>query len=195
MSLRLQPRKLARACARLRSNGVQYSKGHFPLHCGLPCSSQIGGERYCVACKAAAKPWSPKEGRLVLADGTVMKGRTFGASGTKVAEVVFNTSLSGYQEIMTDPSYRDQMVCFTCPHIGNVGINEGATSMFIRVQACLHCIIGCWIIRCSRIVHFSACAVHITRLHKRDYMQFRCSGPIRPGIHTYIQPCMMGDFM
>jgi carbamoyl-phosphate synthase small subunit len=56
-----------------------------------------------------------------------MKGRTFGASGTKVAEVVFNTSLSGYQEIMTDPSYRDQMVCFTYPHIGNVGINVGAT--------------------------------------------------------------------
>eukprot|EP01025_Chloroclados_australasicus_P025522 TRINITY_DN2547_c0_g1_i1.p1 TRINITY_DN2547_c0_g1~~TRINITY_DN2547_c0_g1_i1.p1 ORF type:complete len:408 (-),score=44.16 TRINITY_DN2547_c0_g1_i1:174-1397(-) len=54
-----------------------------------------------------------------------MHGRAFGASGTKVAEVVFNTSLSGYQEIMTDPSYRDQMVCFTYPHIGNVGINDG----------------------------------------------------------------------
>ena len=62
----------------------------------------------------------------MLEDGTVMTGRCFGAPGTKVAEIVFNTSLSGYQEIMTDPSYRDQMVCFTYPHIGNVGINEGA---------------------------------------------------------------------
>ena len=62
----------------------------------------------------------------MLADGTVMKGRCFGAKGTKVAEIVFNTSLSGYQEIMTDPSYRDQMVCFTFPHIGNTGINDGA---------------------------------------------------------------------
>jgi hypothetical protein len=79
-----------------------------------------------TACQAVAKPWGPKHGRLVLADGTVMKGRSFGASGTKIAEVVFNTSLSGYQEIMSDPSYRDQMVCFTYPHVGNTGINDGA---------------------------------------------------------------------
>ena len=79
-----------------------------------------------VTCSAVAKPWQPMNGRLALADGTIMKGRCFGASGTKVAEVVFNTSLSGYQEIMTDPSYRDQMVCFTYPHIGNTGINDGA---------------------------------------------------------------------
>jgi hypothetical protein len=77
-------------------------------------------------CCAVAKPWASKEGRLVLADGTVLKGRCFGTSGFKVAEIVFNTSMSGYQEIMTDPSYRDQMVCFTHPHIGNVGINDGA---------------------------------------------------------------------
>lgn len=79
-----------------------------------------------LQCSAAPKPWSKKEGRLVLADGTVLSGRCFGASGVKVAEIVFNTSMSGYQEIMTDPSYRDQMVCFTHPHIGNVGINDGA---------------------------------------------------------------------
>lgn len=78
-----------------------------------------------LQCQAATKPWSKKEGRLVLADGTVLFGRCFGAEGVKVAEIVFNTSMSGYQEIMTDPSYRDQMVCFTHPHIGNVGINDG----------------------------------------------------------------------
>jgi len=60
----------------------------------------------------------------VLEDGTIMTGQSFGASGTVLKEVVFNTSLTGYQEIMTDPSYAGQFVCFTCPHIGNVGINE-----------------------------------------------------------------------
>eukprot|EP00892_Ulva_mutabilis_P009362 jgi/Ulvmu1/6799/UM309_0004.1 len=92
------------------------------------CASQIlssSARRSEMVCCAASKPWSPKDGRLVLADGTVLPGRCFGAPGTSVAEVVFNTSMSGYQEIMTDPSYRDQMVCFTHPHIGNVGINEG----------------------------------------------------------------------
>ena len=74
---------------------------------------------------AASPPWTKRDCRLVMADGTVFHGRSFGAPGTKVAEVVFNTSLSGYQEIMTDPSYKDQMVCFTYPHIGNVGINDG----------------------------------------------------------------------
>jgi carbamoyl-phosphate synthase small subunit len=63
-----------------------------------------------------------------------MNGRCFGASGTKVAEVVFNTSLSGYQEIMTDPSYRDQMVCFTHPHIGNVGINDGMMNLMLATN-------------------------------------------------------------
>jgi len=76
---------------------------------------------------ALSPPWSKRDSRLVLEDGSVFEGRSFGASGTKLAEVVFNTSLSGYQEIMTDPSYKDQMVCFTYPHIGNTGINDGAT--------------------------------------------------------------------
>jgi carbamoyl-phosphate synthase small subunit len=60
---------------------------------------------------------------LVLADGTVFHGQAFGAAATVVGEVVFNTSLTGYQEVITDPSYRGQMVCMTLPHVGNTGIN------------------------------------------------------------------------
>ena len=62
--------------------------------------------------------------KLALEDGTVFTGRSFGASGERVGEVVFNTALSGYQEILTDPSYKGQIVTMTCPHIGNYGVNE-----------------------------------------------------------------------
>ena len=62
-------------------------------------------------------------GVLVLADGTVIWGRGFGAEGDAVGEVCFNTAMTGYQEIMTDPSYAAQIVTFTFPHIGNVGAN------------------------------------------------------------------------
>ncbi|OWJ63990.1 glutamine-hydrolyzing carbamoyl-phosphate synthase small subunit [Inquilinus limosus] len=60
---------------------------------------------------------------LVLADGTVLWGRGIGATGKAIGEVCFNTSMTGYQEIMTDPSYAGQIVTFTFPHIGNVGAN------------------------------------------------------------------------
>lgn len=60
---------------------------------------------------------------LVLQDGTVYRGKAFGAATTVVGEVVFNTSLTGYQEVITDPSYRGQMVCMTVAHVGNTGIN------------------------------------------------------------------------
>ncbi|MBZ9711254.1 glutamine-hydrolyzing carbamoyl-phosphate synthase small subunit [Mesorhizobium sp. B3-2-1] len=60
---------------------------------------------------------------LVLADGTVIEGRGLGATGSAVAEVCFNTALTGYQEILTDPSYAGQIVTFTFPHIGNIGTN------------------------------------------------------------------------
>ena len=63
-------------------------------------------------------------GVLVLADGTVLWGHGFGAEGAAVGEVCFNTSMTGYEEIMTDPSYAGQVVTFTFPHIGNVGVNE-----------------------------------------------------------------------
>jgi len=61
---------------------------------------------------------------LVLADGTVFRGVAIGASGSSVGEVVFNTSMTGYQEILTDPSYCRQIVTLTYPHIGNVGVNN-----------------------------------------------------------------------
>ena len=61
---------------------------------------------------------------LVLADGTVFKGISIGASGFTVGEVVFNTSMTGYQEILTDPSYTKQIVTLTYPHIGNYGTNQ-----------------------------------------------------------------------
>src|ERR1700724_3751608 len=60
---------------------------------------------------------------LVLEDGTVFRGRGLGAFGVALGEVCFNTSMTGYQEIMTDPSYAGQIITFTFPHIGNVGTN------------------------------------------------------------------------
>jgi carbamoyl-phosphate synthase small subunit len=60
---------------------------------------------------------------LALADGTVFHGRSIGAIGTAVGEVVFNTAMTGYQEILTDPSYAGQIVTLTYPHIGNIGVN------------------------------------------------------------------------
>src|SRR5689334_10308802 len=61
---------------------------------------------------------------LVLADGTVLEGAGFGATGSAVGEVCFNTAMTGYEEILTDPSYAGQLITFTFPHIGNVGTNE-----------------------------------------------------------------------
>jgi carbamoyl-phosphate synthase small subunit len=71
---------------------------------------------------------------LVLEDGTAFVGRSFGARGTTTGEAVFNTSLSGYQEVLTDPSYHGQIVTMTYPHIGNYGVNrEDVESSRIRV--------------------------------------------------------------
>ncbi len=74
----------------------------------------------------ATAPWTSKKPTavLVLADGTVIEGVGVGATGKVTAEVCFNTSLTGYEEILTDPSYLGQIVTFTFPHIGNVGTND-----------------------------------------------------------------------
>lgn len=71
-------------------------------------------------------PWGTAKptALLVLADGTVIEGKGLGATGTVAAEVCFNTALTGYEEILTDPSYTGQIVTFTFPHIGNVGTNS-----------------------------------------------------------------------
>ena len=81
-------------------------------------------------------------GVLVLADGTVLWGHGFGHIGSAVGEVCFNTAMTGYQEVMTDPSYAGQIVTFTFPHIGNVGANaediesevEGAVGCIVREE-------------------------------------------------------------
>src|SRR2546421_11357989 len=71
---------------------------------------------------------------LVLEDGAVFNGASFGARGETFGEVVFNTALSGYQEVLTDPSYHGQIVTMTYPHIGNYGVNgEDAESSRVRV--------------------------------------------------------------
>ena len=65
-----------------------------------------------------------REAVLALADGTIFRGTAIGAEGQSIGEVVFNTALTGYQEILTDPSYANQIVTLTYPHIGNVGVNN-----------------------------------------------------------------------
>src|SRR5262249_38627039 len=70
-------------------------------------------------CKVSPAPLC----RLALEDGAVLRGTAFGARGEAAGEVVFNTAMSGYQEVLTDPSYRGQIVAMTAPHIGNVGTN------------------------------------------------------------------------
>jgi carbamoyl-phosphate synthase small subunit len=87
------------------------SSGRFQLPTGL---SAMRDPTRPLDCNAA----------LVLADGTVFWGRGLGASGTAVGEVCFNTAITGYQEILTDPSYAGQIITFTFPHIGNVGANR-----------------------------------------------------------------------
>ena len=74
---------------------------------------------------------------LALADGTVFRGQGIGATGVSIGEVVFNTAMTGYQEILTDPSYSRQIVTLTYPHIGNVGINseDGEGSVTNQVYA------------------------------------------------------------
>ncbi|NBC88760.1 MAG: carbamoyl phosphate synthase small subunit, partial [Alphaproteobacteria bacterium] len=94
---------------------------------------------------SANTPAQPRgaSGCLVLSDGTVIWGRGFGASGSAVGEVCFNTAMTGYQEVMTDPSYAAQIVTFTFPHIGNVGANaEDIESAFDNgVESAVGCVV------------------------------------------------------
>ena len=75
--------------------------------------------------KASELPWPGHSGTavLVLSDGTLIEGTGIGASGHAAGEVCFNTAMTGYQEILTDPSYAGQIITFTFPHIGNAGAN------------------------------------------------------------------------
>jgi carbamoyl-phosphate synthase small subunit len=90
-----------------------------------------------------APPWTDEAptALLVLADGTVIEGKGAGATGTAVGEVCFNTAMTGYQEILTDPSYAGQIITFTFPHVGNVGTNsedlESASLAVTGVRGCV----------------------------------------------------------
>ena len=84
----------------------------------------------------------PFKSILALEDGTIFYGNGYGAKTVHVGEVVFNTSMTGYQEIITDPSYKKQIITFTHPHIGNTGINvEDFESE--KIHAVLDC--GSWV--------------------------------------------------
>ena len=89
--------------------------------------------------QSATTPAQPEgaTGCIVLADGTVIWGKGFGAVGDAVGEVCFNTAMTGYQEVMTDPSYAAQIVTFTFPHIGNVGANTE------DVESAVESAVGC----------------------------------------------------
>src|SRR4249919_3807115 len=73
---------------------------------------------------ARTPPPEGATGVIVFADGRIAWGRGFGAEGQAVGELCFNTAMTGYQEVMTDPSYAKQVIAFTFPHIGNVGAND-----------------------------------------------------------------------
>ncbi len=81
---------------------------------------------------------------LALADGSVFKGQSIGAKGNTTGEVVFNTAMTGYQEILTDPSYSRQIVTLTYPHIGNTGTNpEDLESSGVAASASSFAICRC----------------------------------------------------
>ncbi|MFT8736332.1 MAG: glutamine-hydrolyzing carbamoyl-phosphate synthase small subunit [Zymomonas mobilis] len=86
----------------------------------------------------SARPPEGATGVLVLADGQMIWGRGFGATGAKVGEVCFHTAMTGYEEIMTDPSFASQIINFTFPHIGNVGANrEDAEATTLHALGCV----------------------------------------------------------
>src|SRR5215467_8548455 len=102
---------------------------------------------------------------LVLADGTVFWGRGLGANGTAVGEVCFNTALTGYQEILTDPSYAGQIIAFTFPHVGNVGTND--EDIETTTLAARGCVLGAWL-RAQGLVGISGVDTRRLTRHIRD---------------------------
>lgn len=106
----------------------------FTIPSGIGCAHKPKVRVFRVKCSVSLsenattkglgeRPWKVSDARLVLEDGSIWNAKSFGATGTQVGEVVFNTSLTGYQEILTDPSYAGQFVLMTNPHIGNTGVN------------------------------------------------------------------------
>ncbi len=88
--------------------------------------------------KTSPRPAPQAAALLVLADGTVFRGRGIGAKGQSIGEVCFNTAITGYQEILTDPSYAGQIITFTFPHVGNVGCNpEDIETLVPAARGCI----------------------------------------------------------
>src|SRR5207248_11091505 len=107
---------------------ARHDRVHQPLRLKKdPCASRNCSPP-CLLCQnhynPATMPDPQQIAKLALEDGAVFTGRHFGALGTSEGEVVFNTSMTGYQEILTDPSYKGQIVTMTYPLIGNYGINR-----------------------------------------------------------------------
>ena len=75
------------------------------------------------------------KGFLVLEDGTVFRGESVGAEGFAFGEAVFTTAMTGYQEVVTDPSFAEQIVCFTAPMVGNYGVDGGSLRIRPRLRA------------------------------------------------------------
>ena len=102
-------------------------------------SAPLSNEERPFISRAKTKPPAGATAALVLEDGNVFWGRGIGSSGTAVGELCFNTSMTGYQEILTDPSYAGQIITFTTPHIGNVGTN--AEDIETTTPAALGCVL------------------------------------------------------
>ena len=116
-----------------------------------------------ISSRPAPPAWgeTPRTARLVLANGTVIEGDGLGATGSAVGEVCFNTAITGYQEILTDPSYAGQIITFTFPHVGNVGTNteDSETSNLVARAGVRGCVLRAGVTDPSNyrdIKHFDA---------------------------------------
>ena len=125
--------------------------------------------------------------RLVMQDGSVWHGKGFGyqEGGTQVGEVVFNTTLTGYQELLTDPSYRGQFVCYTVPHVGNVGINAGTIPESVP---CCHAESA----RTKQLFLVTGSASHVVvcrghRIRKGASERHHCEGPVLCGLQLSVK--------
>jgi len=103
-----------------RAQGLGSIEGADPLH---DYRSEFGNDN-CASLRRGEAGTMSEPAVLALADGTVFHGRAIGASGQSAGEVVFNTAMAGYQEILSDPSYAGQLVTLTTAHVGNTGVNE-----------------------------------------------------------------------
>src|SRR5580698_3732389 len=115
----MDPSRLRDVCRDTRAS----LRAHPPMHLAAARTARI--DRSATGCSPKESPVLPSfsPALLALADGTVFRGYSIGAPGHTIGEVVFNTAITGYQEILTDPSYARQIVTLTYPHIGNAGVN------------------------------------------------------------------------